>query len=122
MNYSFSTKGWHHNTFEEFCEIATDLHFEGVELHNINNRLFTDKNGAFHDYAAAVTLRRLYERNLKIPCIDAIGDIADVTVSDETEKEIRRCMEIAGNLHIPAIRLRAESAENKQKAVENTSA
>lgn len=122
MNYSFSTKGWHHNTFEEFCEIATDLHFEGIELHNINNRLFTDKDGAFHDYAAAVTLRRLYERNLKIPCIDAIGDIADATVSNETEREIRRCMEIAGNLHIPAIRLRADSAENEQKAVENTSA
>ena len=122
MNYSFSTKGWHHNTFEEFCEIATDLHFEGIELHNINNRLFTDKDGAFHDYAAAVTLRRLYERNLKIPCIDVIGDIADATVSNETEREIRRCMEIAGNLHIPAIRLRAESAENEQKAVENTSA
>ena len=41
MNLSFSTKGWHNNTFEEFCEIAEYLHFEGIELHNIYNRLFT---------------------------------------------------------------------------------
>ncbi len=122
MNYSFSTKGWHNNTFEEFCDVAKDLHFEGVELHNIHNRLFTDKDGAFHDYAAAVTLRRLYEKGLRIPCIDAIGDIADAARADETATEIARCLEIADNLHIPAIRLRAESAEDVDAAVEHTAA
>ncbi len=120
MNYSFSTKGWHHHTFEEFCEIAGDLRFEGVELHNIHNRLFTDRDGAFHDYAAAVTLRRLYEKGLKIPCIDAIGDIADAATADRTALEIARCLEIAENLHIPAIRLRAEAADDAETAVENT--
>ena len=120
MNYSFSTKGWHQSTFEEFCEIANDLHFEGVELHNIHNRLFTDKDGAFHDYAAAVTLRRLYEKNLKIPCIDAIGDAADKATAEATKAEIIRCLEIADNLHIPAIRMRAEYNENTEQAVENT--
>ena len=122
MNYSFSTKGWHQSTFEEFCEIANDLHFEGVELHNIHNRLFTDKDGAFHDYTAAVTLRRLYEKNLKIPCIDAIGDIANAECADATAAEITRCLEIAANLHIPAIRMRAEFANDTETAVENTAA
>ena len=122
MNYSFSTKGWHNHTFEEFCDMATDLRFEGVELHNIHNRLFTDRDGAFHDYAAAVTLRRLYEKGLKIPCIDAIGDIADAARADATAAEIARCLEIAENLHIPAIRLRAEMADDQVTAVENTAA
>ena len=55
MKLSFSTKGWHDNDFDGFCDIAKDLKFSGIELHNIHNRLFTDKDGAFHDYAAAKT-------------------------------------------------------------------
>ena len=47
MKLSFSTKGWHDNNFDEFCNIAEELHFQGIELHNIYNRLFTDKDGAF---------------------------------------------------------------------------
>ena len=67
MKLSFSTKGWHNNSFEEFCDIAQELGFQGIELHNIYNRLFTDKDGAFHDYTAAATLRRLYEKKIQIP-------------------------------------------------------
>jgi DNA repair protein RecN (Recombination protein N) len=77
MKLSFSTKGWHNSSFEEFCDVAENLRFQGVELHNIYNRLFTEKDGAFHGYAAAATLRRMYEKNLKIPCIDTIHDIGD---------------------------------------------
>ena len=120
MQYSFSTKGWHHSTFEDFCAIAEELHFEGIELHNIHNRLFTDKDGAFHDYAAAATRRRLFEKKLTIPCIDAIGDIADKTVADAVATEIEKCLEIAENLRIPAVRLRAEATENMGEAIENT--
>ncbi|MBQ2780057.1 MAG: AMP-dependent synthetase, partial [Clostridia bacterium] len=122
MKLSFSTKGWHNQTFEEFCQVAVDLKFEGVELHNIHNRLFTDKDGAFHDYAAAATLRRLYEQKLQIPCIDAIGDIADAAAADAVEKEVEACLDIASNLHIPFIRLRAESTADVTAGVENTAA
>ncbi len=118
MNLSFSTKGWHNNTFEEFCEIAEYLHFEGIELHNIYNRLFTAKDGAFHDYTAAATLRRLYNKNLKISCLDTISELADK--DSNIEEELTRCLEIAENLHIPYIRLRAKSAEDKETALKQT--
>ncbi len=111
MKFSFSTKGWHDSRFEDFCRIAQELHFEGIELHNIHNRLFTDKDGAFHDYTAAATLRRLYEQKLQLPCIDAIGDIADAAAQDTCLAEIRQCMEIAKNLKIPYIRVRAEATD-----------
>ncbi len=117
MKLSFSTKGWHNNTFEEFCNIAQELHFQGIELHNVYNRLFTDKDGAFHDYTAAATLRRLYEKNLKIPCIDTISDIGNPEESKKAEDEVLKCLEIASNLHIPNIRLRANSADDAEKAV-----
>ena len=107
MKLSFSTKGWHNSTFDDFCDIAEDLKFQGIELHNINNRLFTDKDGAFHDYTTAATLRKLYEKKLEIPCIDAILDLGDAKSVKETIDEIERCLNIAENLHIPSIRMRA---------------
>jgi len=118
MKLSFSTKGWHNNTFEEFCNIAQDLHFQGIELHNIYNRLFTDKDGAFHDYAAAATLRRLHEKNLQIPCIDTISDVGCAAEQEKAALEIRRCLAIASNLHIPFVRLRAIACENANEATE----
>ena len=111
MKLSFSTRGWHDNTFEEFCDIAVDLGFGGIELHNINNRLFTDRDGAFHDYAAAATLRRLYEKKLRLPCIDSLCDIADDKAEETTLDEIRRCMGVAANLHIPNVRIKAMSGD-----------
>ncbi len=119
MKLCFSTKGWHQNCFEEFCDIAVDLGFKGIELHNIYNRLFAEKDGAFHDYAAAATMRRLYEKNLKLPCIDTISDIADEKIADKALDEVARCLAIAENLHIPMIRLRANTAENGEQATKN---
>lgn len=116
MKLSFSTKGWHNNSFEEFCDIAKDLHFEGIELHNIYNRLFTDKDGAFHDYTAAATLRRLYDRKLQIPCIDTVCDVG--TDAENSIEEIKKCMEIASNLHIPYIRLRANVGGDREIVAE----
>ncbi len=114
MKLSFSTKGWHDARFEDFCDIAQELKFEGIELHNIHNRLFTDKDGAFHDYAAAATLRKLYEKNLQLTCIDAVCDVSDNSAYDDTMTEIKSCIEIAKNLKIPYVRLRAEKEYSEE--------
>ncbi len=119
MKLSFSTKGWHDSSFEEFCDIAYDLKFDGVELHNIENRLFCEKNGAFHGYACASTLRSLYEKNLSLPCIDSIINIGDNAVAAESIAEINKCIEIASNLNIPNVRVRAETADDVNAAIDN---
>ena len=122
MKLSFSTKGWHDHTFDEFCDIASSLGFAGVEIHNIHGPMFTSRDGVFYDYAAAATLRRLYEKKLSLPCLDTLIDPSDASRADESEAEIRHAMEIAENLHIPNIRLRtaAASAEDAPAAIENT--
>ena len=107
MKLSFSTKGWHNNTFKEFCEIATDLGFKGIELHNIHNRLFTDKDGAFHDNTARATVRKLYEMKLSLPCIDTVCNPTEKAEAEASFDEISRCISIAENLHIPYVRLKA---------------
>ncbi len=112
MKLSFSTKGWHNSTFDDFCDIANDLKFQGIELHNIHNKLFTDKDGAFHDYAAAKTVRKLYEKKLSIPCIDTICNLANSGSESEIISEIEKCIEIASNLHINYVRVKAYGEEN----------
>ena len=118
MKLSFSTKGWHGISFEEFCDIAEALKFKGIELHNINSSMFTDKTGAFQDYSAASTLRLLYDKKLAIPCIDIISDISLTEEADKALEEAERCFETAQFLHIPYIRLktRKDSKEGKECA------
>ncbi len=115
MKLSFSTKGWHNSSFEDFCEIAEALKFRGIELHNINNNVFTDNSGAFQDYSAASTLRLLYDKKLTIPCIDIISDISVPEESDMAEKEAEKCFEIAQFLHIPYIRLKTRKVGDEGK-------
>lgn len=119
MKFSFLTKGWHDNTFPEFCEVARNLKFKGIELHNIHNRLFTDKEGAFHDYAAAATVRKLFEMKLQIPCIDTICNLADSSEKEDNIKEIEDCIAIASNLKIPYIRIYASEKDYTEEKNEN---
>ncbi len=119
MKFSFLTKGWHQSTFPEFCKVAKDLKFKGIELHNIHNRLFTEKNGAFHDYSAAATVRQLYEMKLSIPCIDTICNLADISKKKENIAEIEACIEIASNLKIPYIRIYASERDYTEEKNEN---
>ena len=116
MKLSFSTKGWHNRTFDDFCEIAKDLRFSGIELHNVSNTLFTDKDSAFQDYATAATLRKLYEQKITIPCISSICDISDEKAVESATAEVRECIRIAKNLHIPYIRVRANKHDDGDTA------
>ena len=116
MKLSFSTKGWHNRTFDDFCEIAMDLRFSGIELHNVSNTLFTDKDSAFQDYATAATLRKLYEQKITIPCISSICDISDEKTVESATAEVRECIRIAKNLHIPYIRVRANKHDDGDTA------
>ncbi|MBE6696516.1 MAG: AMP-dependent synthetase [Ruminococcaceae bacterium] len=119
MKLSFSTKGWHGKSFDEFCEIAKELRFSGIELHNVKNELFTGSDSAFCDYLSSATLRKLYEKKLSIPCIDSICDFSDESQKELAREEIEECIRIADNLHIPYIRLHAtKNEENSLNYVE----
>ncbi len=119
MKLSFSTKGWHEQTFEEFCDTAAAIGYAGVEIHNLQGRMFQGPDGRPYDYAAAATLRRLRELELSIPCLDVLADPSDATAADACEAEIRHALEVATALRIPHIRLRtaAATAEDAPAAI-----
>ena len=57
MKLSFSTKGWHGYSWNDFCAAAKSMHFSGIELHNIGGAFFGDRSSPFHAHAAAATVR-----------------------------------------------------------------
>lgn len=47
MKLSFSTFGWHDHTWEDFCTVAKDGGFAGIEVHNIHEPKLSEKNSIF---------------------------------------------------------------------------
>ncbi len=107
MKLSFSTKGWHNTDFDGLCATATELGFNGIELHNIHNSLFTDKDGPFREHTSRQTVRRLFEAGLSLPCIDTVCNPSMASEAETAAEEISTCIAIAAELHIPYVRLKA---------------
>ena len=113
MKLSFSTKGWHGKTFEEFCAVAQEIGFSGIELHNLREESDLSHGGAFHPAKAADTVRDLYRRRLSIVCIDVIADAAKD--KEDFLSEIRICFTVAKNLHVPYLRVHAKHVSDSDK-------
>ena len=60
MKLSFSTKGWNGYSFQEFCDMAQNIGFDGFEIYDINNDNFSDR---YKDsrYPVWIQLRTLEE-------------------------------------------------------------
>ncbi len=119
MKLSFSTKGWHDNTFDDFCKSARDLGYQGIEIHNIHSSMFTSSDGAFYDYTAASTVRNLYNMKLSLPCLDSFCDTSSLEEKEASLKEVGDCIRIASSLKIPCIRLKTYG-DKKEEVFENT--
>ena len=107
MKLSFSTKGWEGYTWNRFCDKAEELGFCGIEIHDMHHPAFTGRNAVFDPAMIRATYRRLTERGLEVPCLDAIGDLADATTEAAYVEEVKACINTAAELHIPFIRMHA---------------
>lgn len=107
MNLSFSIKGWQNYQWEDICQMAKDLNFKGIELHDIKNSMLSAKGGPFDVHASAATVRDLVNQKLCIPCIDSVCDILDKDAFEENVAEISACIDTAKRLSVPYIRIHA---------------
>ena len=106
MKLSFSTKGWHGYSFDDFCRVAEELHFAGIELHNIKKSSFAGNGVApFAPESASATVRSMIDRSVTVPCIDSVCDIADISKLEENCAEIADCITTAANLRVPYVRV-----------------
>ncbi len=111
MKLSFSTKGWHGYSWENFVNMASELRFGGIELHNINSPSFCDESAPFTKKNALKTVRSLFNKGLEIPCIDSLGDLSESGNIDKTVDEVKECIDTARNLGIPYVRIHAKGYE-----------
>ncbi len=105
MKYSFSTKGWHDVSWQEFVDTAAALSFQGIEIHNLYAPAMAEKGCPADRQAGAATFRALFDRQLSVPCINATCDMADAAAYDKITAEIEACLEAAVRLKAPYVRL-----------------
>ena len=101
MKLSFSTRGWPNLSFEEMLEVALDMGFSGVEVYNLTKfDPLMEKDGPFHKYNTAATVRRLKDKELSIPCLDSS---LDISFDENATVAVKSLVEIAHNARIPYV-------------------
>ena len=104
MKLSFSTRGWNGYEWTDFVSAAEELGFEGIELNNFEGTQFTEKDGPFHKYNSASTLRTLFDKGISLVCSDTGVDISCDEI-DDTVARIEEYIFIASSLKISCLRL-----------------
>lgn len=101
MKLSFSTRGWPKLSFGEMLDVALDMGFSGVEVYNLTKfDPLMGKDGPFHKYNTAATVRELREKGLSIPCLDTSFDISS---DEKAVPSTKALIEIAHNARIPYV-------------------
>ncbi len=81
---------------------------QGIELREVHGTPFDAAGTAPSTPTnAAATVRSLFEKNLQIPCLDAVCDLSDRGACEDNRREIAACMETARNLSVPYVRIHA---------------
>ncbi len=107
MKLSFSTNGWHGFDFSEFTAMATDLGFDGIEIHTVGSAALSGVGAALSKERRAATARELWRLGLSVPCIDVTGDIADSLATDGVAAETREMIDTAAAIGTPYLRIHA---------------
>ncbi len=100
MKLSFSTRGWVDMKWEEWLDLAKEMHFGGIEIYNpqCDPSLF-DRSGPFHKYNTGATLRALSDAGITIPCLDSSIDIS----SPEGEAAAKDLIGTASDMRVPCV-------------------
>lgn len=90
---SFSINGWKNTSWQEFVDLAEENGFKGIELHNIIGSEFSAKDGPFHKYNAAATVRALSDKGISVPCVDISVDISDSNI-EENRNTVKKYIDL----------------------------
>ncbi len=110
MKLSFSIQNWN-KSWDEFLEVAGATHMQGIELYNIEGKMFEGKGSPSNPERAAYVRRELVNMGLTIPSINTVRDFTNPDFMTEFEK----CAAVAVNLGIENIGIHTVS-ENQELA------
>ena len=98
MKLSFSTRGWPELSWDDMIQTALDMGFSGIEVYNLAKfPALTEKDGPFHKYKTAATVRQMREKHLSIPCFDTSIDLT------EDPTDVEQLLQAAHNAHVPYV-------------------
>ena len=76
MKLSYSTRGWHSLSFEDYANIAEEMKFAGYELYDLfKHEEYFAKGGPLDPYAVRSTMRNLRDRGIEMINLDTSLDL-----------------------------------------------
>ena len=94
MKLSYSIKNWGGRSWKEFCEAAQDTRLKGIEIYNVEDRIFQGKSSPTNPELAGRTRRFLSNRNLTIPCLDTAVDFTHPGFEREMAESVRVAVDL----------------------------
>ena len=110
MNLSFSTKGWNSLSWQELLDEAVENEFQGIEVFDPVREGMDAKDGPFHKYTAAATLRSLKEKKQTISAFDSSYDLSS---KDSDPEEIKTVIGLARAMEVPYVSFPVSSDDEK---------
>ncbi|MCR5293595.1 MAG: AMP-binding protein [Lachnospiraceae bacterium] len=112
MKLSFSIQNWEHKSWEELLEVAQETHMQGVELYDIEGKIFEGKRSPANPERAASVRRGLTGQGLAIPCLLTVRDFNAPDFLEEFDK----CMAAALDLEIGCIGIHTDEEDKDRGA------
>ena len=106
MKLSVSTSGWREMGWPEYENLARELKYSGIELHDALNPEFADMVRMCEDAS------RLELQGVGISCVDALGNPASSDAREACVNELKQLCELAKSLKCPFVRLRAQDTDD----------
>ena len=109
MKLSLSTYGWRDTPWQEYEALARELHYDGIEIHDVKEARISGQGAPFEPSSLSRTRRRLAGEGIEISCLDALSNPADAAQYDKAVREGEDLIVMAAALHCQCLRLRALS-------------
>lgn len=117
MKLAFSTKFHKDRSFDDFLRVADELRYQGIEIHDFRDPMFSGRTSPFNPDMASVTKRKLINEKKSIVCINSNCNAADT--SEENFEKIRSAVSVASNINVPYVKVHVDGGDDAyDKAVE----
>ncbi len=110
MKFAFSTKNWKGYSWSDFCMTAQDIGFKGIEVHDINDEVFTASNGPLHANNTPSVKRKLKNLGLTVSAVDYEGDLTDLD-------KLKECIDAANTLASEYVKITYTGEDDDKKVV-----
>ncbi len=106
MKICFSTKG-QDGSFEEICDLAVKLGYNGIELHDAFSEQLIGKRSPFSVDQAPVTRRALINKGLEISVINSCINIADNDADNRNFGDFIKVLDTARDMNVRIVKVHA---------------